>query len=212
MVPGMVRELTDWARIVRLLLSTAAPGSNRRMRQWELAKLIGVTQPAISKYLQGSQPEREDTRERILALARQRNVYYANQSPFRHKVDIIGRVDNQLKVELNPGDVALGEAPMVDHATSTTVALVLEDAAISPALAQPGWIVYYNDNESAPNETTVGHTCVVRLTDGRTLVRRVLRGTKPGFWMLLTPSGLIEDDQQIEWAERIFCIQAPWAN
>lgn len=69
-----------------------------------------------------------------------------------------------------------------------------------------GWLLLYEDNQTAPSESMVGELCIVRTDDGRVLVRILRKGRKPGRWDLLTGSGEQELDAALVWAEPVTMI------
>lgn len=205
---ALIRDPTiDWARLVKET-RCAAP---EKLTQAEFAKRIGLKsqgQSTVSKWENGEQTPQEDRyRVAILQLAHKRHVRAARNATGSHRIAIIGRVIYIALVEFNPVNSRVEYAPMVDDATAATVALIVEGGAMAPTL-DPGWILYYDDNRTPPEAVPMGELCVVRLRDGRTLVRKLSHRSN-GLWTLVTPAGQFERDQDVEWAEEIFHMSKP---
>jgi hypothetical protein len=70
-----------------------------------------------------------------------------------------------------------------------------------------GWRVYYRDQESPPADNLLDEFCVVRTSDGRTLIRYLHKGRKPGTYDLLTVTGPAMHDVELVWAEKVRLIE-----
>lgn len=89
---------------------------------------------------------------------------------------------------------------------------------------QDGWVLYYSESPDfkipmvpgkenlqvvyknptpEPLSEFFGKPCVVRLKDGRTMVRTLKRGTKPGHYTLASYNAPDIEDVVIEWAAKI---------
>jgi transcriptional regulator with XRE-family HTH domain len=70
-----------------------------------------------------------------------------------------------------------------------------------------GWICYYSDVHLPPEVTA--DLYVIRLTDGRTFVNKLVPGSKPDRFHLLNQSGGILQDVEIAWVARVLAIVPP---
>ncbi len=69
----------------------------------------------------------------------------------------------------------LTERPAYLRRVMTAYALTIPDESMSPAF-EPGWLVYVDPTETAE----VGDNVIVELTDGRAVIRRLVRKSKTG--------------------------------
>ncbi|MDX0251135.1 hypothetical protein GOC31_20780 [Sinorhizobium meliloti] len=80
-------------------------------------------------------------------------------------------------------------------------ALNAEDAA---AFSVRGFI---SSRRRKPNDDLVDELCIARTREGRTLLRLLRKGRKPGTWDLVSITGDPLLDQELEWAERVIWLE-----
>lgn len=80
-----------------------------------------------------------------------------------------------------------------------TVAVEVVGASMEPLIAE-GWILFYDRSPEPTPAAVVGKLCVVKLEDGRTLVKQVKRGPEKGRFNLLSLNGPMIEDVVLEWA------------
>lgn len=73
-----------------------------------------------------------------------------------------------------------------------------------------GALIYYNDRHFPPTDDMLGIIVIVGLEDGRVLLKKLLRGSRPGLYDLESIHGPILHDQRVAWAAHIECIVPPW--
>lgn len=103
-------------------------------------------------------------------------------------------------------DQNLDEVEMPPGGTEKTVAVQVRGTSM-PGIADDGWIIYYDDVRSPPTDDILNKLCVVRLKDGRTLVKRILKGRKQGSFDLWSTNEPPILDQKVEWAARVTWIR-----
>lgn len=81
------------------------------------------------------------------------------------------------------------------------VALFVRGDSMVPAYYD-GDVLIYEDRSEEPL-ALVGRECVVKLADGRTYIKRIARGSSPGFWTLRSYNASDIEDVVIEWAARV---------
>lgn len=190
----------DYSALVAALLSTG-------ISQQELARRFDVSQPTISRWKTGNIKKMEpEHKTGILDAARLAGVLYDGLTTEPVEIRVVGNIQGGLTVSLfSPADIA-EIAPMVDGATNKTVALVVKDGANYPLLRE-NWLVYYSDSETPPTDAIVGELCVVKLADGRILIRDLLRGSQPGTWTLTALNSPHLVDQDVVWAQTVLDIR-----
>ena len=125
-------------------------------------------------------------------------------------VPIVGRVaanaDGQILY--SEGDGFLGETKVPSGASERSVAVEVEGHSMG--FIADGALVYYENRSDPPTDDMLGHIVVVGLTDGRALLKRLLRGSQPGLYDLESINGPILRDQVVEWAAHIDSIVPAW--
>jgi transcriptional regulator with XRE-family HTH domain len=173
----------------------------RDRNQAELARELGVTQPTVSRWLDGSEPK-INHRDKILRLAKNKGIVNIPPRDGELTVPIVGYAGAGGAVVYSEGQGPFGEAVMPPGGSKATVAVVIRGDSMTPQL-DDGWIVYYDDRHAPPTSALFGKLCVVGLSDGRILVRKLYPGRKPDHFDLLPTNGAIMQDQAVEWAARI---------
>ncbi|MBX9717891.1 MAG: LexA family transcriptional regulator [Microbacteriaceae bacterium] len=88
----------------------------------------------------------------------------------------------------------------------TTVAAFVRGDSMS-GIADDGDIIYWDEQPTAPNDSMYNKLCVIGLTDGRVVVKRLVRGSQPGKWHLLSTTQAPMLDMEVEWASRVTWIR-----
>lgn len=79
-----------------------------------------------------------------------------------------------------------------------TVAVEIRGDSMAPI--GDGWLAFYTrDPEHGPSDV-LGHLCICKLTDGRTLLKRIKRGYSEGRYNLLSTNAEMIEDAELEWA------------
>jgi len=73
-------------------------------------------------------------------------------------------------------------------------------------VAEEGWRLIYTGDQTILEEEVLNRLCVVQLTDGRLLVKRVMRGSVARRYHLFSPNAPLIEDVEIEWAARVKAI------
>lgn len=103
----------------------------------------------------------------------------------------------------------LGGAQRMQHevlappkATARTVALEIRGDSLRKH-AQDGWLVYYEDHKEPMSESLLDKLCVIGLSDGSVMVRKIQKGSRSGLFHLLSSETDPVFDQKIIWASEI---------
>lgn len=202
----------DIPELLKLMMERMGGG------QVELARRLGLKngQPRVSKWLTGSKPT-ADNYVRIILLATGLGILSDVRSE-----DVAESIDRGPKREIpvrgyvgansqsfpfntsNPGDFGSIEAS--DQDTDQTVALVIIGTSLGEFFNR--WYVLYDDVRSPITDNLIGPSgplCVVGLSDDRVLLKKIERGSKRGFYNLLSNAKdepAIEN-VSIEWAAKV---------
>lgn len=183
-----------------------------KVNQTGLGKLIGVSQPQISRYLKGSQPKAK-AYDKIIKAAkrfgipptdvRSEDVAAVLPTPRQEAaVKIKGYVGAGSEAHfyaLADGDYE--EVPAPTDAVGQTVAVEIRGKSMGPLLSS--WLVFYDDVRSPVTPDLIGHLCVVGLADDRILVKEIRRNGRGGFRLFSNTNEPPIDDVKIEWAAKV---------
>jgi len=77
-------------------------------------------------------------------------------------------------------------------------------------VADDGAIIYFEDQRTAPSPDMLGHVVVVELETDEVLVKRLLRGSRPGLYDLESAAAPMRHDARLRWAAHITAIIPPF--
>lgn len=123
------------------------------------------------------------------------------------KVPVVGRVGAGAEI-LPFDDFPQGEGiRQVDPPPGEDGTVALEIAGDSQYPLQEGWLIFYRrDIDGVPDEC-VGKLCVVKLTNGVTLLKTLRRGPRKGRFRLESWNAPPREDVQLEWASKVLDIR-----
>jgi transcriptional regulator with XRE-family HTH domain len=172
--------------------------------QAELAELMGTTRSQIAKLERGERRLTEKWIDRaatalgvppgrIIEIVTVPLVGFVGAGaalfPFNHEAgDHIG------DVEAPPG------------ASNNVVAVQVKGDSMR-GIADEGWLLYYDSRQEPVTDELLGHLCVVGLSDGRVLVKKLQRGHVPGHFHLYSSNSDPIFDQEIDWAAKVTWIK-----
>jgi transcriptional regulator with XRE-family HTH domain len=166
--------------------------------QAELADRFGVSQPTVSRWLAGNPPELHHA-EIIDRVARALRVSKRTSGV----VPLVGYVGAGGTISFNEGQGPFGEADMPPKdGSSTLVAVTVRGDSMSGTL-EDGWTVYYDNRRDPPDESLHAKLCIVGLTDGRVLIKKLYPGRKRDHYDLHSVNAPPLLDQPVEWAAKI---------
>ena len=104
-----------------------------------------------------------------------------------------------------PGDLA----PLPPGGTEKAVALQVVGHSMRD-VADDGALIYFEDLRTPPTPDMLGHVVVVELDTEEVLVKRLLRGSRPGVYDLESVAGPTRQDAHLRWAAHITAIIPPY--
>jgi len=160
---------------VRGFLASRTESLNDKTYQ-KLAAAAGVTVPELLGEMPG---------QREVPL-----VGYVGAGAQVHPFDDYGKGDGLLMVDAPP-DVK-----------ESVVALEVKGDSMFPAY-RDGDRLYYARDYSFDEAACLNNECVVKITDGATLVKVLLRGSQPGFFNLISYNAPPIENVRLDWAAPI---------
>lgn len=171
---------------------------------------VKITQEQISRWKKGQEPKQR-AYERLVEVAHQVGAIAESVSsediaaelptgPRRRTVKLKGYVGAGAEAHyysLADEDFEEVEAPM--RVNDQTVAVEIKGTSLGPFFES--WLVYYDDVRSPVTEDMTGRLCVVGLTDGRILIKRIVRDGRGGYNLVSnSPTEPPIENAPIEWA------------
>lgn len=197
-----------------------------RLRAWrkarnltleQLAEAIGMSHQNLGRIERGLVPLGE---EHLVPLSRALGIEPADL--FRDPqsapggetyVRVIGRVgaDTDGTVVQTTAQEAFDTVPIPPGGTKDSVALEVVGHSMR-AIAEDGSLIYFEDQRNPPTPDMIGYYCIVETDErpeGRVLFKRLLRGSKPGLFMLESQVGPPIEDVRVRWAAEPTAIIPP---
>lgn len=97
-----------------------------------------------------------------------------------------------------------GTVPMPPGGTPQTVAVEVRGDSLGNIFNR--WLVYYDDVRDPPTPELLNHLCVVGLTDGRVLVKKLMKGSMPGRHNLFSQIEGVIEDVEVAWAAKVLAL------
>lgn len=187
----------DYVRVVRKMLERI------NGNQDDLARRLGVTQPSISRWINGSEPKMKH-HNRIMEEARELGVINHPEEIASQTVPVVGYVKAGGEAHLyEEGQGPFGEAPMPPGDDGhLKVAVIVKGDSMSP-VADDGWLIYYDTRQDPPTDDLFGKLCVIGLDDGRVVFKRLYQGSRTGLFTLISVNGAPIHDVRVVWAARV---------
>jgi hypothetical protein len=99
-------------------------------------------------------------------------------------------------------------APIPPGGTDRAVALEVRGHSMR-GLADDGALIYFEYQRSQPTRDMFGSVVIVQLRSGEVLVKRLLKGSRPGVFDLESIAGPTIEDAEIDWAAEVTAIIPP---
>lgn len=106
------------------------------------------------------------------------------------------------------GEGDLGEVEIPEGATEDSVAIEIE--GYSQGFIADGCLIFYTEVHAAPTDDMLGTIVVIGTDDGEVLLKKLLRGSKPGHFDLESINGPMMKDRRVVWAAHVDSLVPPW--
>lgn len=175
------------------------PNAIRRYREaknWsleELAEHAGVSVSQVSRIERG---QREPTVANMKAFARALGVS-VNTLIESGQVLVVGYVGAGAQaVYYSDAQGPLEKVERPPESTEQTVAVIVRGDSMT-GIADDGWVLYYDEQRTPPTSDLLGKLCIVGLSNGHILVKKLQRGRGPGLFDLYSVAGAPMLDQPV---------------
>lgn len=161
----------------------------KRLSQRKLARHLGLDPSAITLTLKGKRRMQMDEAANIAVFLGVpveevlKNAGLTLGKPISNPVRIVGSVSYANRIELIDTDDVVESPPMMP---AETVALTVGD----PDSLLYGSLLFYKP-ESEINPDAIGRLSIVKLRSGKSILARIDRGIRPGFYNLRLNSSII---------------------
>jgi hypothetical protein len=117
-------------------------------------------------------------------------------------VPLVGHVGAGAQAHLlAEGQGPFGDVPAPEGSTEATVAVEVRGDSLGAFFDQ--WLIYYDDVRSPVTPDLFSKLCVVGLSDGRILVKKLQRGHRRGYFTLHSQFEPPIYDVLVEWAAKV---------
>lgn len=159
-----------------------------------------IDRAAVNKMVKG---KRDISAAEMLEIAR-----ILKQPPPRAAeglyVPVVGYVGAGAEVHSFDEQSEIDQGPWIATANASTVGVRVRGESMA-GRADDGDLIYYDERRNPPTPDLAGKLCVVRLVDGRVLVKRLFLG-RDGTYNLLSTNADPIMDADIEWAAKVTAI------
>lgn len=166
----------------------------RGVTQTKLAEELGIRVPAITEMFKG---------DRRLQLVEKVKAYRLLQLDSVPVVGFVGASQTAGFFDKEPEE--LDRVPAPENVTENTVAVEIRGDSMGAPLN--GWLVYYDDVHRGVTRELLNQLCVVGLSDGRVLIKKVQPSKVKGLFHLIPVVGEAIMDVPIEWAAKVLRMQ-----
>jgi len=179
------------------------------LTQQEFAERLQVTQPTVHRWEKGFYDPDEGALQRLSGMTDLPPAYfrYGDQAlgPEPRSVSVIGYVGagaqiNSTEDQSRPHDINAIEAPPGEILSA--VAVIVRGDSMYPVY-QDGDVIFYGRDATEDEANYLGRECVVKLTEGPTLLKRVMRGSERGSYLLLSYNASPMDNVRLDWASPV---------
>jgi phage repressor protein C with HTH and peptisase S24 domain len=184
--------------------------TERGENQTEFGFVVGATQATVSRWEAGSEPDHD----KLVILAKLAGVTLDQLLASEHvasdqnMIQVVGYVGAGAAVypyDDEPKGSGFATVERPPFVTGQAVAVEVRGDSLIP-VAEDGWRLVYAGDQTVIEDEVLNRLCVVKLIDGRLLVKRLLRGSQPQRYHLLSTNAPMIEDVEVEWAARVKAI------
>jgi transcriptional regulator with XRE-family HTH domain len=176
------------------------------LTQQEFAQRLDVTQPTVHRWEKGSYDPDEQALRRLGVMSKLSPAYlrygdeaFSDRSP---KTDLAGFIGANGEVLLAQDRQAPPACQAVEPPSAERrqmLCLLVRDEGLQPAY-RAGDVIFYAREINTDERDFLDRECVVKITRGAILLKRVVAGSRPGRYTLLSHNASPISDSGLDWA------------
>lgn len=164
-----------------------------------LAAEVGLSTSQLSRFESGTRDPRDVELARIAQVT---GVDVMDLMDSAKTVPLVGYVGAGAETHLfAEGQGPFDQVDAPEGASETTVAVEIRGESLGALFDQ--WLIFYDKVERPVTSDMIGRLCVVGLTDGRILVKKIRYGQLTGHYNLISNTEAPIYDVEIAWAARV---------
>lgn len=174
-----------------------------RLKQAELARLVGTTKEMIGRLERGERTLGPKWTKLLGAVLKRRPwEFFKDSDRLREGVDvpILGVLSSE-----DRGYAAEGIPKFIEPPETAQLVAFVIDTSLRPAYERGDVVMCHKDNETT--EACLGKECVVKTRSGALYIKRVYPGTLPGTYRLISVREDDLDNVQVEWARPVLWVR-----
>jgi transcriptional regulator with XRE-family HTH domain len=179
------------------------------LTQQEFAERLQVTQPTVHRWEKGFYDPDEGALQRLSQMTDLPPAYfrYGEKAlgPEPRSVSVVGYVGAGAEINAVDWHSRVGEIEAIEAPPGeilSTVAVIVRSDSLYPVY-QDGDVIFYARDGMEDEASYLGRECVVKLANGPTLLKRVMRGSERGSYLLLSYNASPMDNIRLDWASPV---------
>ena len=204
-IPAMPRRMAISVseRIKRLRIS-------RGEKQEEFADRLGVSQGTVARWEGGSMPKPDalSSLARLAGVSLETFLGKPATAASTGDIPVVGYVGAGAAVYPYDDEPFGGGHTSVERPEfikGRAVAVEVKGDSLVPT-AEDGWRLIYAGEQTLIESDVLNKLCIVKLLDGRMLVKRLVKGSKPQRYHLISTNAPMMEDVEVEWAAPVKAI------
>ena len=192
------------------------PGLGKRLREarlahgWtqaELARRVGITPQAIQVIERGKVEKPQNLTKLADELGVNPNYLLDGTNRDSALVPVVGIARAGTgEIDYSAVQGYLGQVEAPEMSTPQTVALEVRGDSMGGRI-EDGDTVFYDDRREPVTADLFGRVCVVARADGSVAVKKLMAGSKPGYFHLISYNAAPEFDVLLVWAAKVKSIR-----
>ena len=170
-----------------------------RLSQARLARLTNTSPQQIERLENGKRKLTRAWAERIgphIGVSPTRLIFGENRT-----VNVVGiSAEGSDAIDFEQAPSTAVEPP--EWANEKTVAIEIREGSLGP-IFDGGWLAFYDDNRDPPTADLIGYMCIIGLTSGKVVLKRLERGQLPDRFNLRSNIEPPIYDAEVKWAAKV---------
>lgn len=181
--------------------------TRRGWTQAELAKRVGVTPQAIQVIERGAVKKPQNLTRIAKELGVNPEFLFDGTTSDSAMVPVVGiATAGSGEIDYSTGQGSLGEVEAPEMSTEHTVALEVRGDSMGGRI-EDGDTVFYDDRREPVTTDLLGKICVVCREDNTIAVKRLMAGSQPNRYHLISYNANPEIDVRLVWAAKVKSIR-----